>query len=152
MKIQDYLHLYLGCPCVSKRFNLQFESEHTLKAEDLTLLEKGILTSIKPLLRPLSDMTEEEAREVYLLNPYSKGSWLIKSVTVKENFKGFQPNIVEIRWGGKIGNLCNDYSAGTEYLYFNKLDAEQHRYLLSKHFDLFGLIDAGLAIDKTKAA
>jgi hypothetical protein len=23
-------------------------------------------------------------------------------------------------------------------------------YLLSKHFDLFGLIDAGLAIDKTK--
>lgn len=29
------------------------------------------------------------------------------------------------------------------------LEAEQFRYLLSKHFDLFGLIESGLAIDKT---
>lgn len=28
-------------------------------------------------------------------------------------------------------------------------EAERTLYLLSKHFDLFGLIDAGLAIDKT---
>lgn len=30
-----------------------------------------------------------------------------------------------------------------------QFSAEQYHYLLSKHFDLFGLIDAGLAIDKT---
>lgn len=30
------------------------------------------------------------------------------------------------------------------------LSPEGFRYLLSKHFDLFGLIEAGLAIDKTK--
>lgn len=30
--------------------------------------------------------------------------------------------------------------------------ANDFRYLLSKHFDLFGLIEAGLAIDKTKEA
>jgi hypothetical protein len=29
------------------------------------------------------------------------------------------------------------------------LEAERTHYLLSKHFDLFGLIEAGLAIDKT---
>jgi hypothetical protein len=28
--------------------------------------------------------------------------------------------------------------------------SETFRYLLSKHFDLFGLIESGLAIDKTK--
>jgi len=30
------------------------------------------------------------------------------------------------------------------------LEAESTRYLLSKGFDLFGLIKAGLAVDKTK--
>jgi hypothetical protein len=32
----------------------------------------------------------------------------------------------------------------------NALPAELFTFLLSKHFDLFGLIDAGLAIDKNK--
>ncbi len=31
-----------------------------------------------------------------------------------------------------------------------KMNAEETRYLLSRHFDLFCLIDLGLAIDKTK--
>lgn len=37
-------------------------------------------------------------------------------------------------------------------LHRHELQAEFHRvkYLLSKHFDLFGWIEAGLAIDKTK--
>lgn len=103
----------------------------------------------KLILRPLRDMTPEEAKELYCMSPYSKGSWLIKSVIVKENIKGFEPNIVQINWGGASGASGLGYSCGTEYMYFNKLDSEQHKWLLSKHFDVFGLIKAGLAIDKT---
>jgi hypothetical protein len=98
-------------------------------------------------LRPFSSMTEAEAKHLYCISPYSKGSWLIKSVIVKENGKGFEPNIVQINWGGNSGGT--GYSAGTEYLYFNKLESEQHRWLLSQGFDVFQLIPAGLAKDIT---
>jgi hypothetical protein len=55
----------------------------------------------------------------------------------------------------ECGNMIYDFSndevlAKWEWQYFETgLDAEQFNWLLSKHFDLFGLIDAGLAIDKT---
>jgi hypothetical protein len=56
------------------------------------------------ILRPLSDMTDEERAEAF---------------TIK----------------GKNA--------------FVEFEAETTKFLLSKHFDLFGLIEAGLAIDKT---
>jgi hypothetical protein len=31
-----------------------------------------------------------------------------------------------------------------------EIDGEYHKWMLSKGFDMFGLIEAGLAIDKTK--
>jgi hypothetical protein len=34
--------------------------------------------------------------------------------------------------------------------YDAKIGAQINRYLLSRHFDLFGWIESGLAIDKTK--
>lgn len=40
--------------------------------------------------------------------------------------------------------MDNPYNTGDTPWHF-----EQTRYLLSKHFDLFGLIEAGLAIDKS---
>lgn len=73
----------------------------------LASIEQGLLV-VKPILRPLSDMTEEESNEV--------------QCAVDKNGIGFYP---------------------TEH-------AEIVRYLLSLQFDLFGWIDAGLAIDKTK--
>jgi hypothetical protein len=67
------------------------------------------LKDFKLLLRPLSDMTEEE----------------------KENIQGTD-------WGFLETNYDWEFSP------------ETFIYLLSKYFDLFGLIEAGLAIDKTK--
>lgn len=55
----------------------------------------------------------------------------------------------------ECGNMIYDFSGDPE-LNAHKwqdfeigLAPEQFHYLLSKHFDLFGLIDAGLAIDST---
>jgi hypothetical protein len=159
--IRNYLHLYLGCEVIVKAkdntgptikgrlhsLDLKY-NDCVVGAFDFSISE----ANIKPILRPLSDMTEEEAKELYLTDPYAKGSWLIKSVTVEENIKGFEPNIVRIEWEGSVGNLTSSYGCGTEYMYLNKLNAKQHRLLLSKHFDLFDLIPAGLAIDATKEA
>lgn len=63
--------------------------------------------SLKLILRPLSDMTEEEMIEVDV----------------------------------DVPNILSEYE---------KLRPTAFSFLLSKGFDLFGLIDAGLAIDKTK--
>ncbi len=99
MNIKDYLHLYLGCDML----DISDNSTYTLHPE---MLYASIKDGDKPILRPLSDMTEDESEFV-----------------------------ADAAWQGK------------PTIYMN---AEITAYLLSKHFDLFGLIEAGLAIDKTK--
>ena len=118
-KIEDYLHLYLGCEAkvdvenelgqllaivLSERIQLGIGFGFNNRAIRLHYSEE-----VKLILRPLSDMTDEESKKV--------------------NFPVFNKN-------------------GTPLL--NMWFPEDFLYLLSKHFDLFGLIDAGLAIDKTK--
>lgn len=113
--IKDYLHLYLGCEVLvldldGQTFKDKIEDVFDRKhGKGFSIYEFGdcpfddhdeYYQEIKPILRPLSDMTKEE-REY---------------VRVK----------------------------------FNHGSAESFIWHLSKHFDLFGLIEAGLAIDKTK--
>lgn len=69
--------------------------------------------SVRPILRPLSSMTEEEQEHLDSLNNIDRG-------TIK-HYKNV--GILEVR--------------PNEFL-----------YLLSRGFDLFGLIDSGLAIEK----
>lgn len=65
------------------------------------------LEDVKPILRPLSDMTLDEAKDLDIIDFESNNS------------------------------------------HFGRMAAKV-RYLLSRHFDLFGWIAAGLAVDKTK--
>ena len=115
-ELKDYLHLYLGC-------KVEYGYEETKRIG--TLVGKDDLVGwqvntykvlapyqyvrdelIKPILRPLSDMTEDEKNNL---------SWEWK---VDYDFKPiFRP--------------------------------DQFLFLLSKNFDLFGLIESGLAIDIT---
>lgn len=78
--------------------------------------------NIKPFLRPLSSMTEEEA--AYIDDEFS--------------------------FGHVMSNLSNSLKEGSLYQMRVSETFEITRYLLSKGFDLFGLIEAGLAIDSTK--
>ncbi len=98
-RIEDFLHLYLGARCICIK---SFKGLPDYWAEgDNAVVTPTILIDaekFKPILRPLSDMSEEEKR-----------------------------------------------------LYDSKdQSAEGLRYLLTIHVDLFGLIEANLAIDKTK--
>jgi hypothetical protein len=112
MKLQDYLHLYIGCDCKDNVTGV-IRKLHTVYMESVgrqvyELSKDGIVLrfyaeEFKLLLRPLSDMTEEESLQDFPHKPTST-------------------------------ERC----------------AEVTRWLLSKHFDLFGLHDAGLCYYKNE--
>jgi hypothetical protein len=116
MNIKDYLHLYLGCDIQLKDGSI--EKLKTVDSE-ISIVNMGWgnaqgADEVSPILRPLSDITEDELKlcHIYSSVEHAKICW-------KERF--LSPLI-------KPKDVV---------------------YLLSKHFDLFGLIDAGLAIDVT---
>lgn len=86
------------------------------------------IDEIKPFLRPMSSMTEEEFVYFMGLRGRMLQSYEIQSM-MKEAFN--MPNSITI-----VTQLYN---------YLHKMD-----WLLSKHFDVRGLIPKGLAIEVTK--
>ena len=102
-ELKDYLHLYLGCDCYYP------PKENGEKGGYIKLLPEMLkyAEQIKPILRPLSDMTEKE----------------------KENIGGTDWTSVDGDW---------EYSP------------ETFLFLLSKRFDIFGLIEAGFAVNATE--
>ena len=124
-ELKDYIHLYIGCELIGKLHGKptkglltgisgEYEAEIQFFEEDginvFEYPEYNDFEKVKLILRPLSDMTEEEKLFVY-------------------NF--------DIWLGGMSVNESLPINAEITY------------FLLSKHFDIFGLIPAGLAIDKT---
>jgi hypothetical protein len=117
MNIKDYLHLYLGCFALTTKPTYENPQVGVLDQISLTDGEACItaddgyylcgLNEVKPLLRPLSDLTAIESEDMDVFRHRIRQNDLI--------------------------------AAG----------AHMTRYLLSRGFDLFGLIDAGLALDKT---
>lgn len=105
--ISQYLFLYIGCDLRVFSDGCKSSGTVVLTGENLNL---AIESGWKPVLRPLSDITEEE------MNEYS--------------------------------DLAYHYQH--EYLRLIFHDGSQFKYLLSKRFDLFSLIESGLAIDGTK--
>ena len=124
-KLEDYLHFYLGCKVKHAAFTKPLKLKSVgVNGGTISGLDFGEIhfdlraKNIKPLLRPLSSMTEEEMKECgNMIYDYSNDPDL---------------NIWEWR----------DFEIG--------LAPEQYHWLLSKGFDLFGLIEAGLAIDSSK--
>lgn len=93
IKLQDVIHFYLGAKAKDSEGETYKLSHHMLKH----------YSDLKPILRKLSDMTEEENSE-YARRKQQKG-------------------------------------------YMAEVHADNTRWLLSKHIDLFGLIKSNQAID-----
>lgn len=123
-QIKDYLHLYLGCKFIHNVHKGVFELCGYNIYEAYAQNSLGVSTfdarQIKLILRPLSDMTPSEFKEVEAYHPETK-RWL---------------DVGHLDDGGKV-----QFDSWSPYVTV---------YLLSKGFDLFGLIEEGLAIDKTK--
>lgn len=158
MKLQDYLHYYLGCPCIYYMADDDPAGYHA--ALDYDLIKNWLAnqeeTDIKLQLRQLEDMTEEEAIAIARLCFFDrdKGYPDRDFKARKTSIGTILPSAYEVRidndWydevikiGFNTGNIwrCN---GSTEHLHNQ---SKVFHYLLQQHFDLFGLIPAGLAID-----
>ena len=112
----DYVHFYLGCKAY-----WQCEGVKSTYAAPINYTMLDSADWIKPILRPLSTMTDEEKVEVCEIANLMTAEHFIDAVLDGRPYN--------LRW-----NTCS----------------ELFRYLLSRGFDLFGLINEGLAFDATE--
>lgn len=137
-KIEDYLHLYLGCT-VWDSYNDRKGKLVKVSTVGVGVLGTSVVwefefSEIKLILRPLSDITNEEVKEF--------ANWEAGMTLVK--FKSDEL-MLELQYLN-IGERETTFY----HYYWRQISARQFHYLLSKGFDLFNLIPEGLAIDKTK--
>jgi len=123
--IMDYAHLYLNGNVILNKYHRRFSMNGWLTGKvyqfgacKLFEFEEEGYTDFSLVLRRLEDMTEEEAK-------YIVDNTLLKQTTMGKTEKDFAIALAE-RWVANSSIFV---------------------YLLSRSFDLFGLIDAGLAID-----
>lgn len=167
MKLIDYLHYYLHgkiwetgvstCTLIGIG-----DSYYTVKTKQGTLLTLSNQADIKLVLRRLEDMTEKEiigliqsvipiamddkpTDEEYILEVFKNdGGNLVNSdvvVGTNYNIRCFDGTI-SIK---NCGTICFYDEAGDEQEGVNMPVA--YHYLLQQGFDVFNLIDAGLAVD-----
>jgi hypothetical protein len=167
MKLEDVIHFYLGCEVEYEGIlnGKELKAEQVANKHDIFYIPKvekvigkkrGFLKQIyhaidgtqkykigrrglqshyncnrfKPILRPLSSMTEQEATELATIHKYD----------IPED-EGVREELIDI-YTFDDGVL----RIGTTYLP-GKMFIEGLRYLLSRGFDLFSLIENNLAID-----
>ena len=147
IKLSDYIHYYLG-----QHVQLPDGATYLLKPSNLPSNFSETIDPIhgKLLLRPLSDMAESEMKELLTLR-YADSRDVFEGMNYEITFDINEPQRINKRGNGvrymlKKGDKVEQ--DGT--LSFNENNPQQTSYLLKQGFDLFGLIDAGLAVDKTK--
>lgn len=98
----------------------------------------------RPILRPISDITDEELKEVFLMEHSFEGT-TISSVKFSHREELFGRYAVRYNCEYVIDKTGKENCMmGT--VSFKNLTANQFEYLLYKHFDVFGWIKSGLAI------
>jgi hypothetical protein len=107
-ELKDVIHFYWGQEC--ERWHVQYLKGSNAYRSKIDV--EAIRELAKPILRPLSSMTEEEARELF-----------------KHQYGDEKYNRTMLRFAFQ-------YSP------------DAFRYLLSKGFDLFSLIENGQALEK----
>lgn len=135
-KTEGYLHFYLGCEFKFKLTNgnysaKMFIDEYLLMAVKAEKAKDDPMKPL-PLLSSLSDITEEDAK-VWLETYHNAVTITIGKISTTGVWYGFL--------GLKKERFMN-------FEYFKHSWPEGFVYLLSKGYDLFGLIESGLAIDK----
>lgn len=171
--IKDYLHLYLGCEV----WHINPIEPHivTLTTWRLKDILDGILSYDlhKLILRPLSDMNVDEAEHfawLCLNSPHAPKEFIaidkdeIDVELVRNDGGNMLDGDVELYMGvccrcfdGYISIMCDGRIGISDE---KDIPSEQMKpvddvygkvlWLLKQGFDLFGLIEAGLALDKTK--
>jgi hypothetical protein len=144
--MKDYLHFYIGQDVDVLRKYPNGDSQVLKLILDaytyMNIVDGSFKDSeVKLLLRPLSDMSEEEAVEMCKINTPEYRWDCIEIFDISGECIWYMDGS---RSQGDGFDEANDL-----YIYFEHLNAKEFAYLLSKGFDVFGLKEKGLAIYKT---
>lgn len=132
MKFKEVAHLYIGCT-LWKSWD---EKQTVLTVSNYTTLFSQKVGEVEPILRQLSDMTEDDvygfikSHNFYAENEIRNWQWRNGYVHFDVRYKSSK------RWHTK---MINDEGK----------TPSQFAYLLKQNFDLFNLIESGEAIDAT---
>jgi hypothetical protein len=139
-QLKDFVQYYIGCRCLNTWFTsehpmynnewvLDGYNEHSPKPYLLGNTETETWTdSIKPILRRLNDITIEEYVEVC-----KEVDSEVSEEEVRNSYPSFQKE--------GMNQMAVDEGDFPQAL-------KAIHYLLKQGFDLFGLLDAGLAVDE----
>jgi len=149
IQLKDVIYYYIGVKCYNTWFppdHEAYNAEWMLQGYRATNIKPYLLEnetdttwtdSIKPILRRTEDITDEEIKEFIGWDKLNK---LYIDVKYEKVFNGIE--------------VSYSIDAGDQGIYpmnqFQTLDVftpNEFRCLISKSFDLFGLIDSGQAID-----
>lgn len=154
MRLQDYLHYYMGCKVITIDDNEQAELVG-VSDDNAHLIHDGTgsygtcdISGVKPLLRRLEDMTREDMAIIYahIFNRPFPDSGRI--VWFGKEERTAAKRYVMMSGVDRVGIEMNGYvwaDCDLSHVKFNP-HFIGHR-LLQWGYDLFGLIPAGLAID-----
>lgn len=174
-QLKDYLHYYMGCKVMAapyggqqKRYEegrlvgINIHDIAYVKLNNWQLVADISITCVKPMLRRLEDMTEGEMiRLLQTMVPNDMEDKPTGEEYIGQLFKNDGGNLVDADVAVGIDYNCRCYSGmltikkcGTICAYDESGDEQElvnapraYHYLIQLHFDLFGLIDAGLAVD-----
>jgi hypothetical protein len=104
--------------------------------------------SFKPILRPISNITEEEMKELYLL--VFKRPFVGDNITHRDLGMKCERYVL---WSGLERLFIykdGDVEADSDLVHYKVHRPTVLKWMILKQFDVFGWIEKGLAIDKTK--
>lgn len=135
MNIKDYIHYYLGQPCVNSWYpedHYEYNKGWIIRMVDPraerfcfieTEDEETWTDSVKPILRRPDSLTDDEAYHLNKISPYFNS--LASEKYIRDRLHVIKKNMAD----------------------FIGMTPVRVHYLLSLGIDLFGLLDAGLAVD-----
>lgn len=164
-ELKNYINLYIGCECMIGDLNWKPETNLNGLAPGVdpnygrpirSTLDAHVLNvfvhETTLILRPVSDLTEEEAVEIakIMYGQPDSVKWRMKDKT--HYFKVYRKHYSKYFTIDKPSGEIDRYERDGD---LDNLDTTMNHHLVTAYmvscgFDLFGLIDAGLAIDKTK--
>lgn len=121
-ELKDYAHLYIGCQIELNESRFSEEQDDRVFTLDGVWGNSFCVKELGGYWYGFGSYHNGESHDKLLLRPLS-------SITNEERFERGKAII-------KFGKT--------------EIEAEYHRWMLSKGFDMFELIEAGIALDKTK--
>lgn len=144
MGIAEIIHLYLGCSCEVANKGRGYISAIdefggvTIKLHGSAEAHYVEAAEIKPILRPLYTMTEEEKTEICKRYGWFEG----KKIINEHHLNVAHDSLKELAYDSLITANENDSDRQGPAAYFLIVP-----YLLRQRFDLFNLIENNLAVD-----